>query len=579
MDATLILATHKETKYKIIHAANADPTSVYAAKELSAHLEKMTGAAFEILTDESPRGEFEIHVGQSGRTKELDLDFAALGDEGYFVKTMGNDLLLAGNTGRANAYAVYDLLEESFGCRQFTADMAKVPKTDVLMLLRTDRKKVPILEYRDTSFRETMNETFALRKRINGTYALTAEYGGYIHPGGGHTFNRLVPVDKYFETHPEYFSEIDGVRQSGNGNIQHTQLCLTNPDVLKIATEEALQWLKDNPHTNIVSVSQNDSDTPCRCAECQKVDLEEGSHAGTLLRFVNAVAEEVEKHFPKGLVSTLAYRFTRKAPAFTKPRHNVLTRMCSIECCFTHPIGTCEMEEGIVRADGGRTAGSFAKDLEDWNKICKRIYVWDYLTNFPFYLVPYSNIEVIGDNIKYFVKNNVKGIYAQGATNTLGAFASDLKAYIAAHCLWNPDADAEVLKEEFITHVYGKAAPVVTELLERYKEQTLKEDTHLHFDIHIDRLFNEEGFLESLEPLWDEAEALAEDEQRLKMVKKLRLAQRFTTLVKFGDHKTQKDQEAMDKLAADAKALGMTRFDELHDMDRWVERWKRSRFG
>ena len=41
---------------------------------------------------------------------------------------------------------------------------------------------------------------------------------------------QTLPI-KYFDTHPEYFSEIGGER------VKDSQLCLTNPEVLQIAIE------------------------------------------------------------------------------------------------------------------------------------------------------------------------------------------------------------------------------------------------------------------------------------------------------------------------------------------------------
>ena len=45
------------------------------------------------------------------------------------------------------------------------------------------------------------------------------------------------------------------------------------------------------------------------------LDEKEGSHSGTMMNFVNQVAEQ----FPDYMISTLAYEYTRKAPATIKP--------------------------------------------------------------------------------------------------------------------------------------------------------------------------------------------------------------------------------------------------------------------
>ena len=61
-----------------------------------------------------------------------------------------------------------------------------------------------------------------------------------------------------------------------------------------------------------------------------------------VLQLVNRVAEAVEKEFPDKAVETLAYQWTRQPPKTMRPRPNVIIRLCSIECCFSHPLATCD---------------------------------------------------------------------------------------------------------------------------------------------------------------------------------------------------------------------------------------------
>lgn len=70
---------------------------------------------------------------------------------------------------------------------------------------------------------------------------------------------------------------------------------------------------------------------------------EEGSHAGTLLRFVNACADAIAEEYPDIIIDTLAYHYTRQAPKITRPAPNVTVRLCTIEGCFSHPLEACEV--------------------------------------------------------------------------------------------------------------------------------------------------------------------------------------------------------------------------------------------
>jgi hypothetical protein len=206
------------------------------------------------------------------------------------------------------------------------------------------------------------------------------------------------------------------------------------------------QRLRNNPAATIASVSQNDWHGNCQCKNCAAIEQEEGSPAGLMLRFVNAVAADIEPEFPHVALSTLAYQYTRKPPKITKPRSNVIVQLCSIECSFCRPL-----------ADERNKA--FGDDLIGWSQISERLYIWDYTTNFRHYIMPHPNLRVLGPNVKFFAEHNVKGIFEQGAYTTYGAEMAELRAWVLAKLLWDPRQDGTELAKEFIKGYYGPAAP------------------------------------------------------------------------------------------------------------------------
>lgn len=145
----------------------------------------------------------------------------------------------------------------------------------------------------------------------------------------------------------------DGVRIK-----ERTQLCLSNPEVLALCIAGVRQWIRENPHCKIFSVAMNDWYNPCQCPACRAVDAAEGSQAGSVIRFVNAIAEDLEEDYPDIMLHTFAYLYCRKPPRQVRPRKNVIVRLCSIECCFSHPIGQCGKERGEIDVQNG-TASNF----------------------------------------------------------------------------------------------------------------------------------------------------------------------------------------------------------------------------
>lgn len=95
--------------------------------------------------------------------------------------------------------------------------------------------------------------------------------------------------------------------------------------------------------------------------------------AGTVIRFVNAVAEAVEQEFPDVIIDTLAYQYTRKPPKLVRSRHNVCVRLCTIECCFVHPLRSCRHDD--PDAPNIDLSQPFADDLIGWGNLQSAICV------------------------------------------------------------------------------------------------------------------------------------------------------------------------------------------------------------
>ena len=137
---------------------------------------------------------------------------------------------------------------------------------------------VPPFDYRRTSYIHIFrNPEMIVPLKLSAMDMDRDEWGGnYMYRGWVHTFNSLVPLSKYGATHPEYYSLVKGKRL-----LERTQLCLTNPDVKRIATETVLDWLRHSQKLPFaVSVSQNDWRNYCECENCTALAEKEGSQAG-----------------------------------------------------------------------------------------------------------------------------------------------------------------------------------------------------------------------------------------------------------------------------------------------------------
>jgi len=251
----------------------------------------------------------------------------------------------------------------------------------------------------------------------------------YVPTARVHTFHRFVPEKVFYKKHPEYYALRGDKRR-------HTQLCLTNPDVLQIVKDSVHAYFDRYPKAEVISVSLNDNTQYCQCEHCSKIDEAEGSPTGSMIYFVNEVAKE----FPDKMISTLAYQYTRK-PSLTKPLDNVLITLCSIECDRSAPI-----EE---------KCSDFAEDLMGWKELSNNIRIWDYTTQFTSFLAPFPNIHTLQPNIKFFRDNHAKWVFEQHSHNPSELF--ELRSYLTAKLLWNSNADAEQIITEFVDGYYEEA--------------------------------------------------------------------------------------------------------------------------
>ncbi len=550
------LASARKPLVTIVIPSDATEQERYAAEELRNYLDLMSSAVFEIAS--APFEGPQITLGRAARAF-LTPD-EGLGEDGFRILTCSNGIAIEGGK-RGVIYGVYELLER-LGCCFFTPECEKIPCRVELTAPDIDTRQVPALEYRDHNyFFYNSCPRFAVKSRINGNSARIPEkFGGHhAYTWFVHTFEQLVPTDLYGAEHPEYFAMYDGKRRV----LKHrSQLCLTNPDVLTIATESVRKALKANPDTSIISISQNDVSPGCQCEKCLAVDREEGSPAGTLLRFVNAIAEALEPEFPKVVFDTLAYQHTRPVPKITHPRHNVCVRLCSIECCFSHPFETCDDDRSVTLPDGTRS--SFIRDLRQWGAFHDRLYIWDYTTCFAHYAAPFPNWRTLQPNMQAFVKNNVKGVFEQGnSSNRGGVDLNDMRAYVISKLLWDPYCDVKKHIQEFTDYYYGAAGPCVREYIDALCDKADRDDIHVGFNDQTDTPLYSDEMLDQLDAIMDRAEkAVQGDPLRLWRVGKARLSVRWVRLKNNAMLKNKIDPEETNRFFADWRAYGMGRLDE-----------------
>lgn len=461
-----VIARNGHSDYRIVTPDKQNPASAYAAKELQSFLSQIAGVRLPIVSESKAGNAPAFLLGPCKKSLKAGLvtKAAELHEDGVLIKTLGKDFALLGQNERGNLYSIYVLLEKYLGVRFLAWDCTVVPKRAELTLPSIDYSYAPPFMYRETLYFNSFPKEIATRQRLNGPYTkCDASVGGkiaffpYVH-----SFDDMFPPEEYSKDHPEYFGLQGGKRVAGH---VHTQICLTNPDVLRIAKEKVLRWIDEHPEVPIIDVSQNDGNGWCECEKCMAIVNEEGSQHGPILRFVNAIADEVAKKHPDKWVETLAYAYSTKPPAITRPRSNVIIRLCHAGCYY-HGFEQCGL---------GANLTSY---IDGWSKLTRRVFIWHYATNFAHYLAPNQNLAGLAKDIKYYGSHGINGLMVQCDYQGPGGELAELRQYLAARLMWDPTQDPMKLRAEFCEGYYGKAAGGVQVFLANLDKVAEAPDVH-----------------------------------------------------------------------------------------------------
>ena len=452
--------------------------------------------AAEVLRDYFQKIDNESLSGGDGmiELKIAPLDVRA---DGYRIVNRPGRLEITGVNGRGLLYGVYNLLEKYLGFRSFVPGLERIGEGGDIP--ETEECFSPFFEYRHIDCPHCREVNWCVANHINN-YAFTdGKYGGFMKWGGFvHTMHLFTGVSKL------------------------EQPCLSDPQMLKSAILYTRDLLEKDPKIKLISISQNDNENYCTCPQCTAVDEEEGSHMGTLLRFVNAVAEDIKDDYPDVAIETLAYRYTRKAPKKVRPLPNVIIRLCSIECCFSHPLSDPTCQQNL----------HFAQDIRDWSSICDRLYIWDYVTNFAHYLPTFPNFGVLRENMRFYALHGVKGMFPEANFQSVSGEFSELRSYLLAKLMWNPmmsEVEYQTHMNEFLEGYYGAGWRHILNYINLLVG--LSKQRHMGIYNPPFVIIPEEAYrsvYDLAEACWDAAEREAGD--RLEAVKRSRLQWTYLSL-------------------------------------------------
>ena len=309
------LFSNGKSEWTIGVSAKADPAVISAANELANALSRVAGFRFEVSNKYSPERKIILLGTSSAKiisNYDLGLDTAMNDEEICVIKrTDPNLIVISGNTPRAVLDAAYAFLYKFIGVRfiwpgesgAFYPKLATWEIPDTL-----DWKWQPSIRYRGfhlcgdwydvDNFRTWMSRNF-----INSTRHVTTSMPQYAFTQmiGGHIMK--VTGKDMFETHPEYFSLINGERYKDN-------ICLTSDGALDFLTDKLNKLIEHNPKAEFLHLFLEDNLNFCECPDCKKL----GNVSERFYYCYNRLAKRLHEAHPEIKITPLAYSGYRPAP-------------------------------------------------------------------------------------------------------------------------------------------------------------------------------------------------------------------------------------------------------------------------
>lgn len=460
-----------EIVYPDVSSLDVEEAAIFFASILS----EMSGCEINAVKEaEHTNSLGAFYVGEVNASSSLDL--SAIQNDGYRLYSDGQNVYIKGKDDNATLNGVYDFIESELDCMYVRSDYTYVPRYENLKLRAYDDTINPSISWRRVYQYEALENDWYKKLRMNG--AGEREEGNNIeyYKGWGswcHTSFKYISPDEYFETHPEYFSLINGKRcyvTKKYGNEIAAHLCYTNEDVYQIVKSKLIQNIKDNPDVIYWDISIMDTYAPmCECDNCKQINKAAKSGMGTLLTFLNRLGRDIKDDYPGVFVSTLAYQECQEAPVGIECEDNVAIKVCAFPG---------SQKFSFADENGTKESKRIQNQIEDWSNICDHIIIWDYVVNFSNLLMPFPNMEIQKENIEFYIENNVVGIFHQGSRES-GDENAYMRTYLLSRQLWDKDVDLMKLTKKYIKVSYGDASEYIEQYFDLQYDEIAKSNKDL----------------------------------------------------------------------------------------------------
>lgn len=430
----------------------ADAETAQAAALLQEWLRKAcrTTTGFTIVGEAQAREHEDQAILALGRTHWADAKaLDGLWQDGFVLRRQGNVIAIAGGKERGTFYGAVRFLDRFAGVRFYMPGdrYTSLPEPHALTVGDVNLVEEPFVRWCMMSGLGTAPGEGDWVRR-NGTYRRDVF-------GGTHQHNMFVAFapEKYAQKYPEIYPILNGARYiPKDAADQKWQPCLTEPKLLEVAEETALEYFQKHPEHRYLAFSLQDSNVVCQCPRCAAITagfVAKDPQGGALTassqiywKFMNALASRLEPKLPGKLLVALAYASTREVPPFKlHPNIMVVTNFHIAEF----------LADGILRPDP-----KGATPVDQWLGVAAHYGNHDWYQGNG-YLIPRLYTGFWSQFLRH-LKRTGKDASFQHAETYANWGLDGPKLYILSRLWWDPEIDTDALLRQYCSDMFGPAA-------------------------------------------------------------------------------------------------------------------------
>ena len=391
----------------------ADKGLEQVAADFVVPFQNLTGVRPVVVTKPSKEAKPVIYLKLSPQTEK----------EAFTITQKDNALTIEGNTPQSLIAAIAYFFAEYAG--RLPVGTAAIPVKQILVPQGLTYAQTPAFEYREPYFPDNFKPEFL---KWNNTHTLEETWGLW-----GHNIGKVIKVT------PSMYAVVDGKPNA-------EQLCFSSDELGQALTNFIRKKIEENPLRSNFMVMPQDNDLVCMCDRCKAIGNSKTNASPAVFSLLNKLA----KQFPKQQFFSTAYVTTQRPPQFIlEPNAGVM-------------VSTMAFPKGVV-IERSAASGTVKETFSAWKKVTDKIYLWDYAINFDNYFDAYPTLKIAQQNLKYYKGLGVTGVFMQGSEDRYSTFA-DVKAYVYAQLLQNPDIDVD----KYIRLFFESRYPAVSSLLYDY---------------------------------------------------------------------------------------------------------------